>query len=138
MSTMPVIYATEPTLGVDEFVSVLKRSDLAERRPVDDRDRLQAMLAHATLIVTARSETGELIGIARSVTDYAYCVYLSDLAVVRERQRQGIGTELIRRTHAAAGLHCRLVVLSAPNAAGYYRHIGLEHHESAWTIPPRS
>ena len=40
---------------------------------------------------------------ARSVTDFAYCCYLSDLAVDKDFQRRGIGSELMRRTKDAAG-----------------------------------
>jgi hypothetical protein len=77
---MSIEYELEPELSADEFISVLRRSTLAERRPVDDRDRIELMLRHADLIVTARSG-GLLVGVSRAVTDFSYCTYLSDLAV---------------------------------------------------------
>ena len=67
-------------------------------------------------------------------TDFAFCAYLSDLAVDEGRQRQGIGRELIRRTHEAAGLHTTLILLAAPKARSYYPHIGMTKHESCWVI----
>ena len=73
-----------------------------------------------------------LVGVARSVTDFAYCCYLSDLAVCADYQRQGIGLELQRRTLAMLGPRCKLILLAAPAAAGYYPHIGFERHESCW------
>ncbi len=69
------------------------------------------------------------------MTDFAYCTYLSDLAVDRNHQGQGIGRELIRRTHEAAGLVTTLILLAAPGARTYYPHVGLIAHESCWIIP---
>jgi len=128
-----ICFACEPQLDVAEFINVLRRSTLAERRPVDNLDAMSTMLRHASLLITARSE-GLLVGIARSLTDFSYCTYLSDLAVDQEFQRRGIGKELIRRTHQAAGKHTNLILLSAPAAVGYYPHIGMEPHNSCWII----
>jgi GNAT superfamily N-acetyltransferase len=99
---MIVSYALEPALQAEEFIDVLVRSSLAERRPVDDRVTIEGMLRHADVILTARVN-GLLVGISRAITDYSYCTYLSDLAVDQMYQRHGIGRELIRRTHEAAG-----------------------------------
>ena len=129
-------YIIEPNLTPAEFIDVLRRSTLAERRPVDDVARIANMLAKADLVVTARDEAGTLVGVARAITDFAYCTYLSDLAVDLVRQGQGIGRELIRVIHEHAGLQTRLILLAAPSAASYYPHIGMEKHESCWMIPP--
>jgi len=129
-----IVFQFEPNLAVDEFIDVLVRSTLADRRPVDDRATMAGMLANAGIIVTARSGA-QLIGISRAISDRHYCTYLSDLAVDRGFQRQGIGKELIRRTHEAAGLHTTLILLSAPLATSYYPHIGMTKHESCWIIP---
>ena len=130
-----IAYDLEPTLAAGEFVDVLKRSTLAERRPVDQPAVIKGMLAHADLIVTARGEAGLLVGVSRAITDYSYCTYLSDLAVDETFQGQGIGRELIRRTHEAAGLHTSLILLAAPKAESYYPHIGMQPHHSCWRIP---
>ncbi|MEE9385498.1 MAG: GNAT family N-acetyltransferase [Nannocystaceae bacterium] len=129
-------YAVEPDLSVDAFIGILRRSTLAERRPVAEPTTIRDMLANASILVTARSGT-QLVGVARSITDFAYCTYLSDLAVEVAFQRQGIGKELIARTHEAAGRGTTLILLSAPKAASYYPHIGLTQHNSCWTQPRR-
>lgn len=134
---MAIEYGIEPELGVDEFVDVLRRSTLAERRPVDDPERIAGMLRHADVIVTARA-AGALVGIARGLSDRHYCCYLSDLAVDRAFQKQGIGRALIDRFHDAAGRRTTLVLLSAPAARSYYPHIGLVAHPSCWTQPPNA
>src|SRR4051794_26941520 len=126
---MSLTYHQEPALSADEFIDVLVRSTLAERRPVHDAAIVRAMLQNADLIITARLD-GRLVGVSRAVTDFAYCTYLSDLAVDEQYQRQGIGRELIRRTHEAAGRHTALILLAAPKAAAYYPHIGMTKHES--------
>ncbi|NLY02017.1 MAG: GNAT family N-acetyltransferase [Rhodopirellula sp.] len=131
---MDVSYSLERDLSAGEFVDLLRRSTLAERRPVDDPETIQGMLEHADVVVTARVE-GKLVGVARAITDFHYCTYLSDLAVDVAFQRQGIGRQLIRRTHDAAGLATTLILLSAPKAASYYPHIGLTSHGSCWIIP---
>jgi predicted N-acetyltransferase YhbS len=127
-------YRLEPNLSAVEFIDVLVRSTLAERRPVDDRRAIQRMLAYADVILTARSE-GKLIGIARAISDFAYCTYLADLAVDVAHQGRGIGRELIRRTHLEAGVDTTLILLSAPKAQTYYPHIGMTKHESCWITP---
>ena len=127
-------YAVEPGLGVDEFIDVLRRSTLAERRPVDDAGAMAGMLAHADVIVTARDSRRLLVGVSRAITDFSYCTYLSDLAVDEAFQRQGIGRELIRRTHVAAGLKTNLILLAAPKAETYYPHIGMLPHNSCWRL----
>ena len=131
---MPISYQQEPALTPEEFIDVLTRSTLAERRPVNDPDAIQAMIQNADLILTARLD-GLLVGVSRAISDFAFCTYLSDLAVDERHQGQGIGRELVRLTHQAAGLHTTLVLLAAPKAETYYPKIGMTKHESCWITP---
>jgi len=89
---MNTVYAREDYLGADEYIDVVRKSGL--NRPVEDRGRVERMLAHANLILTARQD-GRLVGFARSLTDFSLCCYLSDLAVDKACQGQGIGKRLI-------------------------------------------
>ena len=130
---MIVTYQLEPALAPEEFIDVLVRSTLAERRPVEEANTIRAMLKNADVIVTARLGA-LLVGVSRAITDFAYCTYLSDLAVDARHQRHGIGRDLIRRTHQAAGLHTTLILLAAPKAQSYYPHVGMTKHESCWLI----
>jgi predicted N-acetyltransferase YhbS len=134
--TPAIDYALEPLLSAAEFIDLLVRSTLAERRPVNEPARIAKMLASADVIVTARSGA-KLMGVSRAITDFAYCTYLADLAVDQQLQRQGIGKELIRQTHVAAGLDTVLILLAAPAAREYYPHIGMQAHDSCW-IKPRA
>jgi len=122
-----IIYKVEQTLNPSEFIDVLNRSTLGERRPVNNFKRISEMCKNANLIVTARLD-GKLIGIARSITDFAYCTYLSDLAVDKEFQKKGIGKRLIEETKKQSPL-AKLILLSAPAAIDYYPKIGMKKHD---------
>jgi predicted N-acetyltransferase YhbS len=126
-------YRSGNNITVDQMIELYKASTLGERRPVGDRRRMARMLENANLIVTAW-DGEELVGIARSLTDFAYCTYLSDLAVRVSHQRQGIGKELIRRTRELAGPDAKIILLSAPKAVDYYPRIGFTKHPSAWVL----
>lgn len=127
-----IAYRTGNDLELDAVIDVYVDSTLGERRPVADRPRMQRMLAHANLVVTAW-DGPRMVGISRSLTDFAYATYLSDLAVRRSYQRKGIGRELVRLTREAAPA-AMLILLAAPAAETYYPHIGFEHHPQAWIL----
>ena len=129
------VYTLEKNLSVVEMIDLLTRSTLAARRPVDQPDIIAGMIRNADILITARID-GLLVGLSRAITDYSYCTYLSDLAVDQKYQKQGIGKQLISLTHESAGLHTRLILLSAPAAVMYYPHIGMEKHDSCWMIAP--
>lgn len=125
-------YQIENKVSIGEFKNILVNSTLGERRPVDDEDTLSKMIKHGNLIVTAR-ENGKLIGIARSLTDFNYCTYLSDLAVDENYQKMGIGKELIRQTKLASS-KAKLILLSAPKAIRYYPKIGMTQCEQCYVL----
>jgi GNAT superfamily N-acetyltransferase len=125
-------YAREARLDPEEFIQVLNESTLGERRPVENRERIIKMCHHANLILTAR-HNGKLVGIARSLTDFAFCTYLSDLAVSEDYQKMGIGKELIRRVREAVP-EANLILLAAPKAVNYYPKIGMMRHEAAYIL----
>ncbi|MEO7988091.1 MAG: GNAT family N-acetyltransferase [Chryseolinea sp.] len=130
---MNIIYRSNIKISADQFIDVLKRSTLSERRPVDDRDRIEKMLQHGNIIITAW-QGDLLIGVSRALSDFSFCCYLSDLAVDEAFQKQGIGKELIRLTHEAAGENSSLTLLAAPKAAAYYPKIGMEQFTDCYII----
>lgn len=130
---MELHYCHDRSIDAAQFVDLLERAGLAARRPVADAEAIAQMLAHADLTVTAWHD-GRLIGVARSVTDFAYCCYLSDLAVDRAYHQQGIGRRLIDLTQQQLGPRCTLMLLAAPAAVDYYPHIGFTQHSSAWIL----
>jgi predicted N-acetyltransferase YhbS len=133
---MDIEYRLESHLeiGPEEFIDLLERSTLAERRPVKEAETIRRMLENADIIVTARAD-GLLVGVSRAITDYSFCTYLSDLAVDVQYQKRGIGKTLIARTHEAAGRNTTLILLAAPKARTYYPRVGMLAHDSCWFIP---
>lgn len=127
-----VKYSVEDNLDVREFLEVLIDSSLGERRPIHDFSRIEKMVQNSNLIITARSK-GQIIGVARSITDFSYCTYLSDLAVKNSYQRKGIGKELIRLTKQISE-PAKLILLSAPAAIDYYPKIGMIKHNYCFIL----
>jgi predicted N-acetyltransferase YhbS len=127
-----IVYAIEKSLDVSEFIEVLKNSTLAERRPINDEQRISSMCNNANFIVTARLD-GTLVGVARSITDFVYCTYLSDLAVDVKFQNTGIGKKLIEETKKATP-QAKLILLSAPAAVDYYPRIGMTKHNHCYYL----
>lgn len=121
-----ITYKLEPNLSATDFADVLKRSTLSERRPTA-METLEGMVKNADIIITAL-DGDKLIGVSRSISDFHYCTYLSDLAVDEAYQKRGIGKELIRLTKQQAP-EAKLILLSAPAAQGYYPKIGMTQFE---------
>jgi GNAT superfamily N-acetyltransferase len=129
-----VLYAREQDLGVDDFRRVLVESGLGTMRPVDDTARLAEMLTGANMIVTARlDEPGSpLVGVARTVTDFSWCAYLSDLAVASSAQGLGVGKGLLDETRRLLGPTVSLYLFSVPDAAGFYERAGMARFPDAF------
>lgn len=127
VSSTSVLYAAEPRLDVDEFCRVLLDSGLGATRPTGDRPRMQQMLDQADLVVTARLDRPDrmLVGVARSITDFSWCCYLSELAVSSEAQGLGVGKGLVNETRRLIGPRVSLVLASMPEAVGFYERIGM-------------
>ena len=129
-----ITYRTGNDIGLDEMIELYVDSTLGQRRPVEERDRMATMLAEANLVITAWDDD-LLVGISRSITDWVFCTYLSDLAVRAAHQGQGIGRELVRLTREATP-RAVVILLAAPMAVDYYPRIGMTRHDSAWVLWP--
>jgi predicted N-acetyltransferase YhbS len=127
-------YSADRKISADQFIDLLQRSTLAERRPVKDLSRIEKMLAHGNILITAWDQD-VLVGISRALSDFSFCCYLSDLAVDEAYQHKGIGKELIRQTHVVAGEQdVMLILLAAPKAVNYYPKIGMEQFKECFVI----
>ncbi|MDB5846780.1 MAG: family acetyltransferase [Rhodoferax sp.] len=117
-------YDVETSLPVEEFRQVLIASGLGVRRPVDDLLRLGEMVKNANIVVTARID-GTLVGVARALTDFNFCCYLSDLAVSKDAQGNGIGARLIEETRKLVGPKVSVILSSVPESVGFYESIDM-------------
>lgn len=130
---MNITYRSDVPISNTQFIDILKRSTLDERRPVDSPDRIQKMLDHGNILVTAW-DGDLLVGVSRALSDFSFCCYLSDLAVDTKYQKKGIGKKLIEKTHLVAGHLTTLILLAAPAAAAYYPKIGMEQFTDCFII----
>lgn len=130
---MNYIYRSDKKISSAQFIDILKRSTLDERRPVNSPDRIEKMLAHGNVLITAWDHE-KLIGVSRALTDFSFCCYLSDLAVDKDYHKRGIGKRLIEETHKVAGALTSLILLAAPAAVDYYPKIGMENFQDCFII----
>ncbi|MES2464978.1 MAG: GNAT family N-acetyltransferase [Armatimonadota bacterium] len=128
---MDIDYRINADLSAEALADLFTKSGI--RRPTGDINRLQRMIDNANLTITAW-DAEKLVGVARALTDFAWCCYLSDLAVHCDYQRLGIGRELVQRVRSAIGEEASLVLQSAPGAMEYYPKIGFEAAENGWII----
>jgi ribosomal protein S18 acetylase RimI-like enzyme len=126
-----ITYQINAPLTVDDVIRVFRNSGI--RRPIDQPGRIQEMIEHANLIVSAW-DGQKLIGIGRALTDFSFCCYLSDLAVDRDYQRSGIGRALVKAVLEQIGDRCSLILLSAPEAMEYYPKLGFEEIKNGFMI----
>lgn len=129
---MPIItYQTDVRPSVESILEVYRSSGI--NRPIDDVERIEKMYANSNLIVTAW-QGAELVGVARSLTDFCYCCYLSDLAVKLDYQKTGIGKKLVELTKETIGPQAMLLLLSAPTAMEYYPKLGMESVRNGFIV----
>jgi ribosomal protein S18 acetylase RimI-like enzyme len=129
-----VVYAREQDLAAEEFGAVLDASGMGNIRPVKDPARLRELLAGANLVVTARLDTPgrPLVGVARGLSDGAWCCYLSEVAVAPSAQRLGVGRGLLEETRRQLGPRVAVILASVPEACGFYERIGMERIDHAF------
>lgn len=130
---MSIEYKINAPISVDQFIGLLHESTLGERRPIEDHECMEGMVKNSNLMITAW-QGEELVGIARSMTDFHYACYLSDLAVHMKYQRSGIGKKLQVKTQEQLGPKCKLILIAAPAANSYYEHIGFTNNERCWVL----
>ncbi|AJQ92618.1 GNAT family N-acetyltransferase [Gynuella sunshinyii] len=126
-------YRSNHPISADQFIALLSETSLGERRPINDRECMEGMVNNTNLIITAWHDD-TLVGVARSMTDFHFACYLSDLAVHRNFQKRGIGKALIRLTQEQLKSSCKLILLAAPAASEYYQPLGFEHNPRAWML----
>lgn len=100
-------------------------------RPITDLTRIQKMIDHSNLIISAW-EGSALVGVARAVSDFGYCCYLSDLAVDQRYQRRGIGKTLIALIQKAIGPEVSLILMSSPSSRIFYENLGFKRFTNGY------
>lgn len=128
---MAITYSFTRPASAKQIIELYNRTDLP--RPTNDKQRIKKMYDNSNLIVSAW-DNEKLVGISRSVTDWVWCCYLSDLAVDPDYKKSGIGKRLIQLTREKLGDESMLLLLSVPTAMDYYPKIGFEKEYRAFMI----
>ena len=128
---MEITYKSDSIPETEDILELYKSAGI--NRPVHDSERIANMYANSNLVITAWNDD-RLVGIARSLTDFCYCCYLSDLAVRSDYQKHGIGKKLIALTKEKVGEGTALLLLSAPTAMEYYPKVGFGKIENGFII----
>lgn len=91
----------------------------------ENRTALRQGFEHS-LLVLAAYENGELIGVIRVVGDGYTVVFLQDLLVLPEKQRQGVGTALMRAVldRYADVRQIELATDNTSQTTAFYRSLG--------------
>lgn len=131
MQNIQIDYKVGITPMIGDIIDVYESSGI--NRPTNDKERIEKMYSESNLIISAW-ENGKLVGVSRSLTDFSYCCYLSDLAVRKEYQKYGIGKKLIELTRNEIGEQTALILLSAPGAMEYYPKVGFDKIENGFII----
>jgi Predicted acetyltransferase len=128
---MNIKYSFDKRPTADQIIELYDNADLP--RPTYDRERIQKMFDNSNLIVTAW-DNDLLVGVSRSITDWAWACYLSDLAVRDKYKKEGIGRQLINLTKEKVGDQSMVLLLSVPTAMEYYPKVGFKKQESSFII----
>ena len=128
---MKITYSLDKKLSPEQVIDLYDNAGLV--RPTDDIERIRLMFENSNLVITAWHDD-ILVGISRSVTDWVFCCYLSDLAVREEYKYKGIGKKLVELTKEKVGNQSMLLLLSAPSAMEYYPKIGMLKVENGFII----
>lgn len=128
---MDIVYKFDVVPAPGEIAALYEEAGLP--RPTGDKDRIQKMYAHSNLIVTAW-DNNKLVGVSRSITDWAWSCYLADLAVSPLYKKSGIGKKLIDLTKEKVGEQVMILLLSVPDAMTYYPKVGFTKEDRAFAI----
>ena len=128
---MNITYSFDKRPSADQIIELYDNAGLP--RPTNDKERIQKMFDHSNLIVTAW-DNDVLVGVSRSITDWVWACYLSDLAVRHAYKKAGIGRQLINLTKEKVGDQSMILLLSVPGAMEYYPKVGFVKQESSFII----
>ena len=128
---MEINYKVNFIPEVEQIIDVFISSGI--NRPTMDKERIEKMFSNSNLIVSAWDKEN-LVGISRSLTDFCYCCYLSDLAVKKEYQTSGIGKKMIELIRNIIGEQTALILLSSPSAMDYYPKVGFQKIDNGFII----
>jgi len=116
-------------ISPDVYIDFLKRTDLGSQYPkARFRERIEKLVANVSISIVARNEDDLIVGVLFGLTDFAYWLYVTDLGVDRDYERQGIGRRLMKAALEAAGGEKDIAVylIANENAVPFYEKLGMK------------
>lgn len=116
-------------LTPEQYIDFLKRTDLGSQYPKERFDeRIPRLLENVSISLTARNDDGRIVGVLLGLTDFAYWLYVTDLGVDRDYERQGIGRSLMQKALELAGGEKDIAVYLIANehAIPFYEKLGMK------------
>ena len=86
--------------------------------------RMKQSLANCDIVVSARNDAGELVGIARTLTDHAIDTKILDMVVAPEYQREGIGQAMMKKIESLAKKGTSIYFETEPKNFGFAKKCG--------------
>ena len=119
----------EERVTAEEYIDFLKRTDLGSQYPKERcAGRIPKLVRNVSVSLTARNADGLLVGSFFGLTDFCYWLYVTDLGVDRDYERQGIATRLMKQAHELAGGKKDIAVylVANENAVPFYEKLGMK------------
>ena len=116
-------------LSPEEYIEFLKHTGLGSQYPRERfEERIPRLLESVSISLTARDGNNRLVGVLLGLTDFAYWLYVTDLGVDRDYERQGIGSRLMKKAHEIAGGEKDIAVYLIANedAVPFYEKLGMK------------
>ena len=123
------IVIKEERISAGEYIDFLKRTDLGSQYPKERfEERIPKLVKNVSISLVARNEEGTIVGVLFGLTDYCYWLYVTDLGVDRDYERQGIGKRLMQEAHEIAGGEKDIAVylIANENAVPFYEKLGMK------------
>ena len=122
----------EEWITAGEYIDFLKRTDLGSQYPKERfEERIEKLVKNVSISLIARNDEGLIVGVLFGLTDFCYWLYITDLGVDRDYERQGIATKLMRTAHNLAGGQKDIAVylIANENAVPFYEKLGMKKAE---------
>ncbi len=119
----------EERVSAAEYIDFLKRTDLGSQYPKERfEERIAKLVRNVSISLVARNEENRMVGALFGLTDYCYWLYITDLGVDRDYERQGIATRLMKQAHQTAGGEKDIAVYLIANedAVPFYEKLGMK------------
>lgn len=118
----------EERISAEEYIDFLKRTDLGSQYPKERfEERIRKLVRNVSISLVARNDEGMIVGVLFGLTDFCYWLYVTDLGVDRNYERQGIATRLMKKAHELAGGEKDIAVylITNENAVPFYQKLGM-------------